>query len=77
MFGGEETVDRREGEISELQLAVLHVLADPQGQAARDPHRYAVLGAADGGEGDRNAGVERVGELGERPLVNTAHGSAR
>lgn len=73
MFGAEETVDRREREIGELEVAVLHVAADPRGQAAGDPHRDAVLGAADGWKGDRDAGVERVGELGEGPLVDAAH----
>ena len=75
MFGVEETVDRREGEIGELQIVVFHVLADPRGQTARDAHRDTVLGPADRGEADRNAGVESVGKLGERPLVDAAHGA--
>ena len=77
MFGVEETVDRREGKIGELQIVALHMLADPGRQAAGDTHGDPVLGPAYRGEGDLDAGVEGVGELGEGPLVDAAHGAAR
>ncbi len=77
MFGAEETVDRREGEVRELEIAVLHVASNPQGKAPGEPHRDPVLGPADGGKRHGRAGVERVDELGERPLVDAAHGPAR
>jgi hypothetical protein len=72
LFGVEEAVDRREGQIGELEVAVLHMLADPRGQAAGEAHGDAVLGAADGREGHGDASVERVGELGEGPLIDAA-----
>lgn len=77
MLGVEETIDRRKGKIGELQIAVLHVLADPRGQAAGQAHGDAVLGAADGGEGHGDAGVECVGELGKGPFIDAADGPAR
>jgi hypothetical protein len=73
----EETVDRREGEVGELQIAGLHVPANPRGQPAGDPHGDPVLRPADGGEGDRRPGVQRLDELAEGPLVDAAHRSAR
>ena len=76
MFGIEETVDRREGKIGEFQFVVLHMLADPRGQAGGDSHRDAILGPAHRGEGDRDAGVEGVGELDEGPLVYPAYRAA-
>jgi hypothetical protein len=77
LFGVEETVDRRECEIGELQIVVLHMLADPRAQTAREAHRDTVLGAADRGEGDRDAGIEGLGELGEGPLIDAPHRAAR
>jgi hypothetical protein len=77
LFGAEETVDRREGEVRELEVAVVHVVADPRGKAPREPHRDAVLGPADGGKRHGRAGVECLDELGEGPLVDAAHRPAR
>ena len=73
MFGVEETVDRREGDVGELQVARLHERPDPSAEPAGEPHRDAVLGPPDRRERHHLAGVERIGELGEGPLIDAPH----
>ena len=73
MSGLQEAVYRREGEVGELEIEGVGLTADPHAQRFGEPHRDPALGAADGGEGDRLAAIERLDQLAEGALIDQPH----
>ena len=68
--GLKEAVDRREGEVRQLEIEAVGVPTNAQAERPGQAHRNPILGPANGGESDLDAALQRLHQFSKGALIN-------